>query len=161
MLQPIDGLPPLLLPRGPYRTSFSVSLCLKLNHYSNGSTNVTALPLTCPQPDVDPSTYSEDCLSMILYVPTTLTSTSSASTLFWSFSIPTVISTIFWFRSQDSRWFFRRWFCNRPRFGRLKTCNCYKLYSGRHPISLGSCELTLCLLLIVAYMPFLARFHGT
>lgn len=49
----------------------------------NGSTNVTALPLACPQPNVDPSTYSEDCLSMILYVPTTLTSTCSASTLVW------------------------------------------------------------------------------
>ena len=86
MLQPIDGLPPPSLPFGHYRTSFFASLCLKLNDNSNGSTNVTALPLTCPQPGVDPSTYSEDCLSMIIYVPTTLTSTSSAasaSTLVW------------------------------------------------------------------------------
>ncbi|KAF8798128.1 alpha/beta-hydrolase [Phlegmacium glaucopus] len=49
----------------------------------NKSTNVTALPLACPQSDLNPSAYSEDCLSMILYVPTTLTSTSSASTLVW------------------------------------------------------------------------------
>lgn len=58
---------------------------LKLNNHRNGSTNVTALPLPCPQPGLDPSAYSEDCLSMVLYVPTTLTLTSSASTLVWSF----------------------------------------------------------------------------
>ena len=97
MLQPIDGLPPLSLPRGPYRTSSSASLSLKLNDDSNESTDVTALPLACPQPDVDPSTYSEDCLSMIIYVPTTrlVTSTGSAPTLLWFFSIPTVVSVIF------------------------------------------------------------------
>lgn len=79
----------------PYVFPASLSLCLKLNDDSNGSTDVTALPLACPQPRVDPSTYSEDCLSMILYVPTTLTSSSSVSTLFWFFSFPTVISVIF------------------------------------------------------------------
>ena len=52
-------------------------------NFSNGSTNVTTLPLACPQSGVDPSTYSEDCLSMILYVPATLTSTSSVSTFLW------------------------------------------------------------------------------
>ena len=46
-------------------------------------------------------------------------------------------------QSQDSRWFFPHGFSNRPRFGRFKTCNCYKLYSSRHPIPLGSCELSL------------------
>ena len=95
MLQPIDGLPPLSLPPGPCRTSSSTYLFLKLNGYSNGSANATALPLACPQSNVDPSTFSEDCLSMILYVPTTLTSTSSASTLVWFFSIPTVMFSIF------------------------------------------------------------------
>ncbi|KAJ6618866.1 Alpha/Beta hydrolase protein [Mycena sp. CBHHK59/15] len=49
----------------------------------NGSTNVSALPLACPQPGVDASTYSEDCLSMILYVPTTLNALSGVSTLVW------------------------------------------------------------------------------
>lgn len=118
-------------------------LCLKLNDYSNGSTDVTALPLTCPQLNVDPSTYSEDCLSMILYVPNTLTSTSSASTLVWFFLFQPLSMPFSEFPSQDSRWFFYLWFWNRPWFGRLKTCNCYKLYSSRYPIPLRSCELTL------------------
>ncbi|KAJ7761182.1 alpha beta-hydrolase [Mycena maculata] len=49
----------------------------------NGSDDPTALPLQCPQINVDPSTYSEDCLSMILYVPVNLTADSPASTLVW------------------------------------------------------------------------------
>ncbi|KAH7911429.1 Alpha/Beta hydrolase protein [Hygrophoropsis aurantiaca] len=49
----------------------------------NGSTNVSALPLMCPQPYVDDSTFSEDCLSMILYVPTTLSVDSGVPTLMW------------------------------------------------------------------------------
>ncbi|KAJ7749550.1 Alpha/Beta hydrolase protein [Mycena maculata] len=49
----------------------------------NGSTNASALPLACPQPEVDPSTYTEDCLSMILYVPTTLNANSGVPTLVW------------------------------------------------------------------------------
>ncbi|KAJ7670877.1 alpha/beta-hydrolase [Mycena polygramma] len=48
-----------------------------------GATNASGLPLACPQPDVDPSTYTEDCLSMILYVPTTLTASSGVPTLLW------------------------------------------------------------------------------
>ncbi|KAF9527033.1 Alpha/Beta hydrolase protein [Crepidotus variabilis] len=49
----------------------------------NGSNNASALPLACPQPDIDASAYSEDCLSMILYVPPSLTVTSQAPTLVW------------------------------------------------------------------------------
>ncbi|KAG1754325.1 Carboxylesterase [Suillus lakei] len=49
----------------------------------NGSTNVTALPLMCPQPFVDDSTFTEDCMSMILYVPTTLHADGSVPTLVW------------------------------------------------------------------------------
>ncbi|KAF8844425.1 alpha beta-hydrolase [Paxillus ammoniavirescens] len=49
----------------------------------NGSTNVSALPLMCPQPYVDDSSFSEDCLSMILYVPTSLKSASGVPTLMW------------------------------------------------------------------------------
>ncbi|KAG2147259.1 Carboxylesterase [Suillus cothurnatus] len=49
----------------------------------NGSTNVSSLPLMCPQPFVDNSTFTEDCLSMILYVPTTLHAHSSVPTLMW------------------------------------------------------------------------------
>ena len=36
---------------------------------SNGSLDPTALPKACPQSALDPSQYSEDCLSMMLYVP--------------------------------------------------------------------------------------------
>ena len=50
---------------------------------SNGFTNASSLPLACPQPDVDSSAYSEDCLSMVLYVPPSLTLLSSAPTLVW------------------------------------------------------------------------------
>nr|GAT51241.1 predicted protein [Mycena chlorophos] len=49
----------------------------------NGNTNASALPLACPQPGVDASTYTEDCLSMILYVPTTLKPDSNVPTLVW------------------------------------------------------------------------------
>ncbi|KAJ7217137.1 Alpha/Beta hydrolase protein [Mycena pura] len=51
--------------------------------FPNGATNASALPLACPQPGVDPSMYTEDCLSMILYVPTSFTPSSTASTLLW------------------------------------------------------------------------------
>ncbi|KAJ7137788.1 Alpha/Beta hydrolase protein [Mycena epipterygia] len=51
--------------------------------FPNGATNASALPLACPQPSVDPSTYAEDCLSMILYVPTTLNANSGVPTLLW------------------------------------------------------------------------------
>ncbi|KIJ69164.1 hypothetical protein HYDPIDRAFT_172623 [Hydnomerulius pinastri MD-312] len=49
----------------------------------NGSTNASALPLMCPQPYVDDSSFSEDCLSMILYVPTSLALGSGVPTLMW------------------------------------------------------------------------------
>ncbi|KAF8145591.1 alpha/beta-hydrolase [Mycena galopus ATCC 62051] len=49
----------------------------------NGSDDPTALPLQCPQINVDPSTYSEDCLSMILYVPVNFDADSHAPTLVW------------------------------------------------------------------------------
>ncbi|KAJ7683072.1 Alpha/Beta hydrolase protein [Mycena rosella] len=47
----------------------------------NGSDDPTALPLQCPQINVDPSTYSEDCLSMILYVPVDVAPDSRVPTL--------------------------------------------------------------------------------
>ncbi|KAF9482817.1 alpha/beta-hydrolase [Pholiota conissans] len=49
----------------------------------NGATNSSALPLACPQDVLDPSAYSEDCLSMVLYVPPSLTVTSNAPTFVW------------------------------------------------------------------------------
>lgn len=49
----------------------------------NGVTNASALPLACPQPGVDSSAYTEDCLSMVLYVPPSLNSASDAPTIMW------------------------------------------------------------------------------
>ncbi|KAJ7508294.1 alpha/beta-hydrolase [Mycena galericulata] len=49
----------------------------------NGSDDPTALPLQCPQIRVNASTYSEDCLSMILYVPVDVTADSKVPTLVW------------------------------------------------------------------------------
>ncbi|KAG2019995.1 carotenoid ester lipase [Coprinopsis cinerea AmutBmut pab1-1] len=50
----------------------------------NGSNNVTELPLACPQDGVNPSVYTEDCLSMVLYVPPNLTPViSNAPVLVW------------------------------------------------------------------------------
>ncbi|KAG6862055.1 hypothetical protein C0995_007185 [Termitomyces sp. Mi166 len=48
-----------------------------------GAANQTLLPLACPQPGVDSSAYTEDCLSMILYVPPGLELYSNAPTLMW------------------------------------------------------------------------------
>ncbi|KAJ7627370.1 alpha/beta-hydrolase [Roridomyces roridus] len=49
----------------------------------NGASDPAALPLQCPQTSVDASTFAEDCLSMILYVPVDIAPGSNASTLVW------------------------------------------------------------------------------
>ncbi|KAK0211160.1 alpha/beta-hydrolase [Desarmillaria ectypa] len=49
----------------------------------NNSSDVTAMPLACPQSGLDSSQYSEDCLSVILYVPATLTVSDNVPTLTW------------------------------------------------------------------------------
>ncbi|KAJ7157469.1 alpha beta-hydrolase [Mycena filopes] len=49
----------------------------------NGSDDPAALPLQCPQIRVDPSTYSEDCLAMLIYVPASFTAASHVPTLVW------------------------------------------------------------------------------
>ncbi|KAK7063418.1 carboxylic ester hydrolase [Favolaschia claudopus] len=49
----------------------------------NGSGDPAALPLQCPQIRVDASTFSEDCLSMILYVPVDISAGSKVPTLVW------------------------------------------------------------------------------
>ncbi|KAJ7075607.1 alpha/beta-hydrolase [Mycena belliarum] len=49
----------------------------------NGSDDPTALPLQCPQIRVNASTYSEDCLSMILYVPVNVVAGSGVPTFVW------------------------------------------------------------------------------
>lgn len=43
----------------------------------------SSLPLPCPQSGFDLAASTEDCLSMILYVPMTLISTRNAPTLMW------------------------------------------------------------------------------
>ncbi|CDO73592.1 hypothetical protein BN946_scf185014.g62 [Trametes cinnabarina] len=49
----------------------------------NGSSDVTALPLPCAQLGSDSVVGTEDCLSMILYVPSTVAQGSNAPTLMW------------------------------------------------------------------------------
>ncbi|KAI0685484.1 Alpha/Beta hydrolase protein [Cytidiella melzeri] len=49
----------------------------------NDSTDPSQLPLACPQDNIDDSAFSEDCLSMLLYVPSTLSVGSNAPSLLW------------------------------------------------------------------------------
>ncbi|KAH9928173.1 Alpha/Beta hydrolase protein [Fomitopsis serialis] len=49
----------------------------------SGASNASGLPLACPQSGLDASEYSEDCLSMILYVPSSVTIGSNAPALMW------------------------------------------------------------------------------
>ncbi|CAK5277677.1 unnamed protein product [Mycena citricolor] len=49
----------------------------------NGFTDPAAYPLICPQTGVAAATYSEDCLSVLLYVPPTLNTSSHVSTVVW------------------------------------------------------------------------------
>ncbi|KAF8985940.1 Alpha/Beta hydrolase protein [Cyathus striatus] len=48
-----------------------------------GASSVSDTPAACPQPLMDDSAFNEDCLSMIFYVPPSLTLTSSAPTFVW------------------------------------------------------------------------------
>ncbi|EIN07109.1 alpha/beta-hydrolase [Punctularia strigosozonata HHB-11173 SS5] len=49
----------------------------------NGNTDPSSTPLGCPQSDADASSYSEDCLSMILYVPTSALTTKNLPVMMW------------------------------------------------------------------------------
>ncbi|KAI0032826.1 alpha beta-hydrolase [Vararia minispora EC-137] len=49
----------------------------------NNATDPSKMPLLCPQSSVDASEYAEDCLSAVLYVPSSVTSDSNAPTLLW------------------------------------------------------------------------------
>ena len=53
------------------------------NFVSAGNVNASQLPLACPQDNIDSSAMSEDCLSMILYVPTTVKAGSNVPTILW------------------------------------------------------------------------------
>ncbi|GBE81697.1 alpha/beta-hydrolase [Sparassis latifolia] len=48
-----------------------------------GAANASGLPLACPQPNAADSTFSEDCLAMLLYVPDSISSSSGAPTMVW------------------------------------------------------------------------------
>lgn len=54
----------------------------------NGSSDVSALPLPCPQSGT--SSYSEDCLSMVLYVPVTLKASDGVPVFMWLVNISVV-----------------------------------------------------------------------
>ncbi|KAI0053905.1 alpha/beta-hydrolase [Auriscalpium vulgare] len=49
----------------------------------NGASDPAALPLACAQTDLDDSQFSEDCLSILLYVPPAITVASNVPTLLW------------------------------------------------------------------------------
>jgi len=49
----------------------------------NDSLDPTMLPLSCPQTSLDPSQYSEDCLSMLLYVPEPTTAPDNIPVFLW------------------------------------------------------------------------------
>lgn len=54
-----------------------------ISFHSNGSSDPSALPLACPQAGMADSSMSEDCLSMVLYVPDSVNIGSGAPTLMW------------------------------------------------------------------------------
>lgn len=57
--------------------------CIMNRSSRSGAPNATGLPLPCPQPPFDPSTSTEDCLSMILYVPPGIAKDSAVPTFMW------------------------------------------------------------------------------
>jgi Carboxylesterase family len=50
---------------------------------SNGSLNPSTPPKSCPQNDLNPSQYSEDCLSMLLYAPSAIAQTTKLPVFLW------------------------------------------------------------------------------
>jgi len=81
----LDGLLPRLSLLGTCRAclTFYIRDAYIQPFNSNGFTNASQLPLACPQSGVDSSAFSEDCLSMVLYVPPNLTPSSGVPTLVW------------------------------------------------------------------------------
>ncbi|KAF5393340.1 hypothetical protein D9757_000568 [Collybiopsis confluens] len=49
----------------------------------NGATNASALPLACPQQGIDDSAFSEDCLSMVVYVPQSFSPVALKPVFMW------------------------------------------------------------------------------
>jgi hypothetical protein len=76
-------------PMGAAVSLVSCQLHLYPCTFRNNSTNPTALPLPCPQPDMDsPEPYSEDCLSMLLYVPNSINPIRQGPMMVWSVTFP-------------------------------------------------------------------------
>ncbi|KAK7694022.1 hypothetical protein QCA50_003598 [Cerrena zonata] len=49
----------------------------------NGQSDVSAMPKACPQLGMNSSSFAEDCLSMVLYVPPSVQANSKAPTIMW------------------------------------------------------------------------------
>lgn len=49
----------------------------------NGASDVTALPVPCVQTSNGNTVGTEDCLSMVLYVPSSISKGSDAPTFMW------------------------------------------------------------------------------
>jgi carboxylesterase type B len=50
---------------------------------SNGQSDPTTVPKPCPQSSLDPSQYSEDCLSMLLYAPSAVAPRTKLPVFLW------------------------------------------------------------------------------
>jgi len=104
-----------------------------------GSSNITDMPLACPQPSIDSSGYNEDCLSMILYVPPSLVSFSSAPTLMWS--VVAISWDITLLKELQDPWrFFHRRFRQCAWIGWLKSSYCYKIHHCCCSVSSWCCK---------------------
>lgn len=64
----------------PFKITYAV---FSTFYRRNGNTDATKLPLACPQDGIDSSAMSEDCLSMILYVPNTVHIGSNVPVFVW------------------------------------------------------------------------------
>jgi carboxylesterase type B len=67
----------------PYASSVEQTMVFTYVFCSNGSSDRTSLPLACPQSTLGPSQYSEDCLSMLLYVPSPATASTELPVFLW------------------------------------------------------------------------------
>jgi hypothetical protein len=67
----------------PYASSVEQAWLSLMFFCSNGSSDPRNLPLACPQSILEPSQYSEDCLSMLLYVPSPATISTELPIFLW------------------------------------------------------------------------------
>jgi Carboxylesterase family len=67
----------------PYASSVDQAMAFTYVFCSDGSSDPTSLPLACPQSNLNSSQYSEDCLSMLLYVPSRATASTRLPVFLW------------------------------------------------------------------------------